>query len=102
MGGGAHHAIRVAVQRRGAGVDQRRRNQGLVALHVDGDVVVAQLQQRAGLGEAIAAGRVIAAGEQRADAMRLARGDDVDVVCSHHHAARSRLRSGSDLVASKT
>ena len=52
-------------EQRGAGVDQRRLDQRLVALHVDHQRVAVQAEQRAGLGQAVAAGGVVGARQQR-------------------------------------
>ena len=56
-------------QQVGALADQRRVDQRLVALHVDDDVVAVQAQQRAGLGQAIAAAGVVDAREHGLDAV---------------------------------
>src|SRR5256885_13094027 len=51
-----------------------------VALDVDDDVVAIQAQQFAGLGQAVAAAGVVAAGEHGRNAMRGAGGDDAFVI----------------------
>jgi hypothetical protein len=86
MCGGAHGGLRLRGQFGGHGVDQRRLDEGFVALHVHDDRVVRQREPGAGLGEAIAAARVVGAREQRVDAVRGAGIDDARMVCGDDDA----------------
>ena len=85
----AHAGFGPGGQQRGHGVDQGGGNQRLVPLHVDYDIVRLQAQQGAGFGQAVAAGRVVAAGHHRFDAVVHTGLDDGLVVGSHHHTARA-------------
>ena len=91
MGGGADGAIGVGVEQGGAGVDQQRIDQRLVALHIDHHVVAAQAELDAGLGESVAAAGVVDAGQQRTHAMQLAGRDDACMVGGDDHLLCLRL-----------
>ncbi len=86
MRGRAHAGIGVGRQQRSHFVNQRRVDQGFVALHVDDDVVTLQAQLGAGLGEAVAAAGVVFVRQQGLHAMLLAGLQDEFVVCRHDHA----------------
>ena len=85
----AHAGFGPRGQQRCHGVDQGGGDQRLVPLHIDHDVVRLQAQQGAGFGQTVAAGRVVAAGHHRFDAVVHTGLDDGLVVGSHHHAARA-------------
>ena len=87
----AHHAVGSFEQELGATRQQGRIDQGLVALHIDDDLVVGQAQDLAGLGQAVAAAGVVAACQHGAHAMRGAGLHHALVVACHDD------RSGSGL-----
>ena len=87
MRGRAHHAFGVLRKQLGAGADQTGLDQRLVALHVDDEVVAVEAEQFARFGEAVAAGRMIGARQQRTDAMSGASSDDVRVIGGDDDAA---------------
>ena len=73
---------------------ERGRDQRLVALHVDHDVVVREPEQRSGFGEAVGAGGMIGARHHAADRRAAAhRGGDALVVGGDVHRGRAALRS---------
>ena len=82
--GGAHHAIRALLQLVGHGLDQRRVDQGLIALYVHDDVIISQAKQGAGFCQTVAAGGVVLPGQDDANACGLACLDDAGIVCRHH------------------
>ncbi len=90
----AHHALGALLQQRGAVAHQLCVDQWFVALHVDDHRIAIQAELPTSFGEAVAAAGVVAACQQRLDAVRLALGDDALVVGGHHHALRASF-SGS-------
>ena len=71
--------------------NQRRHDEGLVALHVDDDVLVAQAELLRGLGEAIGSGSVIRARHHHGEAVLADGGGDALVVGGHVHRDRAAL-----------
>ena len=88
----ADHAVGALRQLQGAGVDELRVDQGLIALHVHHGVVAVQAEQLAGLGQAIAAGGVVGTGHDASDAVGLTGGVDAVVVGGDHDLAGLALR----------
>ena len=88
----AHHALAALGEQGGAGIDQRRLDQRLVALHVDDDLVVAQAERVARLGDPIAAVGMMRRRQQRSDAVRGAGRDDLGVVRGDDDARGPRPR----------
>ncbi|MCY1365112.1 hypothetical protein D9M69_519460 [compost metagenome] len=86
MRGGAHDAVGAALELRRHRVDQRGLDQRFIALHIDHRFIVGQAEQGAGFGQAVAARRVVGAGQQDRDAMGLAGLHDADIVRGHHAA----------------
>ena len=62
MDGRGHRAFRVAGQAAGQGIDEGRRNLGLVPLHVDHDGVFGQFHQRDGFGQPLGARGMVGTG----------------------------------------
>ena len=86
MRGRAHHGVWARLgQGLGHGVDQRGRDEGLIALHVDDQRLVGQLQGLHGLGQAVAATGMVAAGGQAVDAVRGAGLSDAGVIGGDDH-----------------
>ena len=80
VGGRADDAVGAFGELVRASVDQGGVDQGLVALHVDDGVLAVQPQQRAGLGEAVAAGGVVRARHHATHAVGFAGLPDAGVV----------------------
>ena len=73
MGQGAHAAIGAIGQQLRHRINGGRIDQRLIALHVDHDVLVLQAQRIAGFCQTVAAGGVIAAGQNGLNLVRFAR-----------------------------
>ena len=87
---GSHAGAGTLLQQGGDLVDQRRVDQGLVALHIDHQVVTVQAQQGAGFGQTVAARRVVGAGQNGFDAILSAGLQNGRAVGYHHAALRLR------------
>ena len=70
VGGGGDRAVGRRGESLGHRTHERRRDQGLVALHVDDDLRVAQPEPSGRLGEAVSARGVVGAGHDRLEAGR--------------------------------
>mmetsp|Transcript_1399 Transcript_1399/g.4118 ORF Transcript_1399/g.4118 Transcript_1399/m.4118 type:complete len:319 (+) Transcript_1399:1493-2449(+) len=90
MRSGRHHAIGLRGQGCRTGVDHGRRDQWLVALHIDDHRVVRQAQLPDGFGEAVAAGRMVGPRLECVHAVRGTGGDDLGRVRRDDDLARFR------------
>ena len=88
VGGGAHARLRGVGQHLGHGVDECGVDQRLIALHIDHHGIAVQAEQGAGLGQAVAAARVVRVGQNSANAVGGTGIGNGGAVSGHHHLGR--------------
>ena len=94
---GRDRRIRVLLELFGDAANQRRLEQGLVALHIDDNGVVGEPERRRGFGEPIGPRRMVAPGEHGLDAMRSRCSADALIVGRDRDTLRAaRLRPLGD------
>ena len=86
MGGGTHASLGAGRQQFRDGHDQRRIHQRFIALYIDDDGFTGQLQQVTGLSKSVTATGMVNIGEDRFNAVRITRRDDLRAVSRDHHA----------------
>lgn len=87
LGQGGDAGFRMLRQVGGHLIDDHRRNQRLVALHIDHDGICCQAKLSSDLGQAISARFMVGTGQQYFGAERTAGFDDAGVVRGDDHAA---------------